>query len=501
MFDSWGNRAEVPAAGTATISRSDRPVLLPPGLAGLAPGAELGVVLASIDRTRISGPDRVVVLQAWSRQLAHAQSELYASISAVADTAAASVGGDVELGEDLAASEIRAALAWTRRAADSQLDLARDLLERHPRVWEALHRGDIDLPKARVVIDQTSHLDEETARKVADAALEKAGEETTGQLRARIQRLVIAVDPDSARERYEVRLKERRVVIEATEAGTANLFGMDLPAADTNAAMRRINRLARSAKTADDHRTLDQIRADILLDLLNGRQPGQSRGDGAVVDIRVDLTTLTGLDDNPAEIPGWGPVIADVARQVAEEQDKAEWRITVTDPDTGRPIHVGITRRRPTSSQRRSVEAVALTCVLPGCRMPARESDLDHRSPWADGGPTQEADTTTGSNTPGGSWKSSKPADTSGPAHSASNTPSTPEPPERERGGRTHQLVAMYLVSRNSSMPSWLPSRPIPDCLTPPNGAAGSETRPRFSPTMPDSIASAALNPRARSPV
>jgi hypothetical protein len=356
----------------------------------MTPGADLGATLATVDRTRLAKPDRVTVMQGWARQLAHAQAELYVSMVAVAEAVAETAGGDVELAQDLAASEIRAALAWTRRAADAHLDLARDLLERHPQVWEALHEGEIDLPKARVIIDQTSHLDQETARQVADAAVERAARETTGQLRARIRRLVIAVDPDSARERYEARLKDRRVVIEASEAGTANLFGMDLPAADTNAAMRRINRLARSTKTADDHRTLDQIRADILLDLLNGRQPGQSRGDGAVVDIRVDLTTLTGLDDNPAEIPGWGPVIADVARQVVDEQDKAEWRITVTDPNTGRPVHVGATRRRPTTSQRRKVEAVALTCVFPGCRMPARDSDLDHRNAWADGGRTRE---------------------------------------------------------------------------------------------------------------
>ena len=34
---------------------------------------------------------------------------------------------------------------------------------------------------------------------------------------------------------------------------------------------------------------------------------------------------------------------------------------------------------------------------------------------------------------------------------------------------------AMYLVPRNSSIPSCEPSRPIPDCLTPPKGAAGSD--------------------------
>src|SRR5258708_4318566 len=32
----------------------------------------------------------------------------------------------------------------------------------------------------------------------------------------------------------------------------------------------------------------------------------------------------------------------------------------------------------------------------------------------------------------------------------------------------------MYLLSMNSSRPSWPPSRPRPDCLTPPNGAAGA---------------------------
>ena len=39
----------------------------------------------------------------------------------------------------------------------------------------------------------------------------------------------------------------------------------------------------------------------------------------------------------------------------------------------------------------------------------------------------------------------------------------------------------MYLLSVNSSKPSCPPSRPMPRCLTPPNGAAGSETKPGSS--------------------
>lgn len=56
---------------------------------------------------------------------------------------------------------------------------------------------------------------------------------------------------------------------------------------------------------------------------------------------------------------------------------------------------------------------------------------------------------------------------------------------------------AMYLVSRYSSMPSVPPSRPNPDSLMPPNGAAGSEMTPRLIPTMPDSMASATRNARS----
>ncbi|MGH8870384.1 MAG: DUF222 domain-containing protein [Acidimicrobiia bacterium] len=217
---------------------------------------------------------------------------------------------------------------------------------------------------------------------MADTALERAPDQTTGQLRVRLVRLVISVDPASAKERYEHGLEQRRVVTEATNRGTANLLGLDLPA-DANAARRRINRLAWAAKTKGDPRTIDQIKADVLLDLLTGRNHSSTKRDRGVVDIKVDLTTLAELDDRPGEIPGWGPIIADISRQLVREQEDSEWRISITD-DQGEPIAVTTTRRRPTAAQRRQVEARNPTCVFPGCRMPATQSDLDHEHPWAE---------------------------------------------------------------------------------------------------------------------
>jgi hypothetical protein len=35
---------------------------------------------------------------------------------------------------------------------------------------------------------------------------------------------------------------------------------------------------------------------------------------GGTVDITVDLRTLLGLTEEPGELGGWGPVIADIAR-------------------------------------------------------------------------------------------------------------------------------------------------------------------------------------------
>jgi hypothetical protein len=133
---------------------------------------------------------------------------------------------------------------------------------------------------------------------------------------------------------------------------------------------------------------MDQLRADILLDLLEGTQT-EGSGRRGVVDIHVDLQTLAGLAETPGELAGFGPVIADIARQVTERQQGSEWRWTVTDPVTGQPIDQGITRRRPTAGQRRQIQTRNPTCVFPGCRMPATACDLDHRIPWAEGGPTR----------------------------------------------------------------------------------------------------------------
>ncbi|MDJ0959704.1 MAG: DUF222 domain-containing protein [Acidimicrobiia bacterium] len=357
---------------------------LPHDLDDWQPGPELGAFLADVDLERLSGHDRVVVLRAIDRMAAHFAALRYEAMAAVTDA----MDETDERGRlESAESEIAAALHLTRRAAESELSTAWELHQRHPRVLTALRYGRIDVRRARVMIDTTGHLTDAAARDVVARVIDDVETLTTGQLRHRIRRMCIETDPDDAKARYDRSVEERRVVMYPTTQGTAELFAADLPPHEAAAAMRRVNRLARSLRTAGETRTMDQLRADVFLDLLKGTGVAKRSGRGTV-ELRAPLPTLVGLSNAPGELAGYGPVIADVARQVAEQQRDAEWRFVVTDPDNGEIVHVGTTQYRPTAQQRRTVEAIYSTCVFPGCRMPAGDNDLDHRNPHAEGGPT-----------------------------------------------------------------------------------------------------------------
>lgn len=282
-----------------------------------------------------------------------------------------------------AVSEVRAALSLTRRAAETDVDLAWSLRERLPEVLDALKQGRVDLRRAWVIVAGTTHLDVTEAQAVAAEALARAEGRTTGQLRALIRRLCIDVDPDEAARRHEVAVLDRAVVAELGDNSTSTITASDLPPERVAAIMDRLTRIAKSLRGGDEARTIDQLRADVFLDLLEGKPAGRQRG---TIDIRVDLTTLIGLDEGAAELGGFGPVVADIARQMTERYGPS-WRVTVTD-DTGDVVHSGVTRRRPGAGLRRLVESRDQTCSFPGCRAPASGCDLDHRIRVADGGTT-----------------------------------------------------------------------------------------------------------------
>lgn len=361
--------------------------VLPEGLAEMAPGGRLAALLESIDRSRLNGHELVILLQARSRQIAHLQAELYADMWELAFTPpgdAASPAERLDTIDEFASDEIAAAMTLTPRSADRQLSLVSQLAEL-PRVWKALREGSIDLARAKVFCQETGHLDSDEARDVADSLVDAAAGLTSRQLGGRLRRRCMENDPEAARRRYDDGVSERRVESHSNPDGTADLCVRQLPPHRVAAIVARLHRLARRTKRDGDERTLDQIRADLAGDFLDGHC-NHTAGPKGTVELRVALTTLMGLDEQAGEIPGWGPIISDLARQVATQQHHSRWTFVVD--DRGEPIHTGTTRRRPTTPQRRHVQARNPRCSFPGCPAPATRCHMDHTIAYGRHGPT-----------------------------------------------------------------------------------------------------------------
>ncbi|MGI9001370.1 MAG: HNH endonuclease signature motif containing protein, partial [Pseudonocardia sp.] len=171
------------------------------------------------------------------------------------------------------------------------------------------------------------------------------------------------------------------------------------------------------------------------------------------IEVRVRLSTLLGLDEHPGEIPGWGAIPPDPARETVARQLGGQWRFAITDTE-GYLLLAGLTRHRPTPTEtvpqneggtvelqvplqllrrlaadppagweqmitdlvaqyghrdqllatlgdhpearfppaalRRHIEVRDRTCVFPGCRRPARNTQQDHTVDHQHGGPTVE---------------------------------------------------------------------------------------------------------------
>jgi hypothetical protein len=351
----------------------------------MAPGPVLAAYLSSVDVSLLSGYDRVKVLRAHQRMVAHYQAKLYEDMASVRD-AYRDMDNDHEHAAMLAATEVRSALHLTRRSADVDMAFALDLAQRLPTVLGMLSDGVIDYRRARTIDKETCHLTAAVAQGVVDRIAEAAPMMTTGQLAARIRKLCIEANPQEAETRYRSAAMDRKLIAEPTVDGTANFLGLNLPPDRVAAVSHRINTIAKSLRGSDEARTMDQLRADVYLDLLNGTD--HRSNSGAVVHLTADLDTLAGLSSHPGELNGFSPVISDIARQVALDQPNAEWRYTITDTATGEHLHTGVTRNRPTASDRRHIELRDRHCSFPGCRMPSADCDIDHTTPYSEGGAT-----------------------------------------------------------------------------------------------------------------
>lgn len=382
------------AAWLATPAQRDGDVSARPDeVADMPPGPSLAGLLASVDLQGCSPAQLVGVAAAAVRLASWAASVEAAATTALTERVQQFRGvgprPDQVAPEEMAATELGAGLSLSPAAARLRVELARSL-QRLPLTRAALAAGDIDLTRARAVADHTDRLDERAAALVEARVLPRAAEQTAAMLRASLRRAVIAVEPVLAEERAAAAATERGVWHEGLPDGLGRLEWVG-PVEQVLSTWTWLTGAAQQARAVDvaaglPARTLSQARSDVLGDFgeravavadlprRHGRKPR--------INVVVAGSTLMGLDDEPAELVGAGPITAGLARRLA---GGGTWRRLLTDPRTGRLEEISTTTYEPTPELADAVITRDRTCRGLGCRVPADRCDLDHRVPHPEG--------------------------------------------------------------------------------------------------------------------
>ncbi len=320
------------------------------GLADVPVGPALSAALALLDLTALTGSQVVDVLKARYRQNSHERAQLLAVTAEVmhrntADTAQ-SIPGDVWPGE-FAADEVRAALVFSRNAAEKLCMFAEDVVRRLPDVQQAFAAGVLDQPRVWVFSSWTRVLSDEHTKAIVAALLPTAPQLTTAQLIHEIQRHAIALDPTWARRRYETALKGRRVVGSRNSDGTANLAGYDLPLDQVAAATARLDRLAKAAKQAGHPDPIDHVRSYLFLGMTDGSYEGLTDPQiltRLLADAKLEPVPAEPAQAGPGNDPPEGSPAADESADkpsaedsTADDQADTDDRLDTDDPADTEP--------------------------------------------------------------------------------------------------------------------------------------------------------------------
>ena len=304
---------------------------------------------------------------------------------------------------DPAREELALVLSVSPSSAHNRIMAAREILS-HPDLVALVESGACSPWAARVIVLEVASLPDDDARAVVADVVHRVRRRhlsgrrrwTPAELRRATRSARVRAHPDSEGQSRRSAWKSRRVEIMPGPPGMAVLQAL---VAETDA-LRIHRRLTAIARGLDDRgRTLDQRRADLLVDSLldAGREradtphspdtsppssappPVDSRPEICVI---VGLDTLLGLADGAADVPGLGQVPSGVARALAAD---GRWRAWITDAASGAVVATGSRRYTPGPALARLVRAREQACRMPGCQRSGATCDLDHTVPWPRG--------------------------------------------------------------------------------------------------------------------
>lgn len=352
-----------------------------------------------------------------------------ARADALADRLAAGASAAVrerDMARRSIAAEIAVPLHLSDRAVQHQMSDASTLVEGYPATLDAWEAGRLTRGHVFAVVEAGGALPPDRRHEFDERAVPVCEAETVGRVRAGLQILAARLHPRTLTERHVDARADRRVSLSPLADGMARIVA-DVPLVLGEGISDRLTRQAialidgrerartriREARAAgvlegdldeadvalsSDARTREQLRADILTDMLLTSQVGADptsaeRADGsgelgairAQVQVVVPVTTLLGADEHAADLVGIAPIDAVTARSLAGNSPGVD-RI-LTHPVSGQVLATD--RYTPTNDLRRRLRARDRHCRFPGCRIPALRCEHDHTVDHARGGPTR----------------------------------------------------------------------------------------------------------------
>jgi hypothetical protein len=350
--------------------------------------------LISINPEKLTSAGRIDYLAALEKQNSWLTSLIQGATLAIAGAEPSESENMWEGVDESEREDVATALRLSANTAQSRIDVARVLSNHLPATCEALASGDISPSHATLIARETSDaikrgLSTEDLYLIESKALAHAEFHTPSQVGRKIRMLIAQISPETFEESVAIARDTRSVRMYPESDGMATVIAL-LPAEDAQTVMLAINSLIGSQSSAPDARSMEMRRADALTEICGDllariSEDYQPHRRPVSVNITMDLPTALGLAENPAELAGYGPIPASVARTLSAD---GKWRRFITDPLSGNLLDYGRETYLPPQQLVDFLTARDRTCRFPSCSQPARVTDIDHAQPWEEGGTT-----------------------------------------------------------------------------------------------------------------
>ena len=156
------------------------------------------------------------------------------------------------------------------------------------------------------------------------------------------------------------------------------LIDGSIAAADADLGNRSSGDRTSNDGTSHDHSSGDRTSNDGI---------SLGRGIRATVLVTVPVLTVLGLDDEPANVEGYGPIDADTARRLCA--NAPSFMRLLTHPETGAVLSVGRDHYAVPKDLRRWLRVRDEHCRFPGCGRRAQHCEVDHTIDWQHHGSTR----------------------------------------------------------------------------------------------------------------